>query len=72
MLCREALLWRQLQHPHTLPFLGIDAITFSSRNSLCLVSPWMKHGTLKQYIQQATYNAARDRMQLVNINMLSS
>jgi serine/threonine protein kinase len=65
MICREALLWRQLSHPHILPFLGIDTETFASRNALCLVSPWMQHGTLKQYVTSPSYNVDNDQSRLV-------
>ncbi|KAJ6502738.1 kinase-like domain-containing protein [Mycena vitilis] len=46
--CREALVWQGLRHPSILPFLGIDRHTFPS--SLCMVSPWMKHGTILKYL----------------------
>ncbi|KAJ7111279.1 kinase-like domain-containing protein [Mycena epipterygia] len=48
-LCREAVVWRGLHHPFILPFLGIDRETFS--NAFCLVSPWMKHGTVLNYLR---------------------
>ncbi|KAJ7778424.1 hypothetical protein B0H16DRAFT_1846712, partial [Mycena metata] len=35
---REALVWKDLHHPHILPFLGIDLGNFPAR--LGLVSPW--------------------------------
>ncbi|KAJ7442177.1 kinase-like domain-containing protein, partial [Mycena galericulata] len=47
--CREALVWRELHHPHILPFIGIDRESFSS--SLCMVSPWMGHGTVLVYLE---------------------
>ncbi|KAJ6576220.1 kinase-like domain-containing protein [Mycena sp. CBHHK59/15] len=47
--CREALVWRGLQHRFILPFLGIDRETFPS--SFCMVSPWMKHGTVLIYLK---------------------
>ncbi|KAJ6486663.1 kinase-like domain-containing protein, partial [Mycena sanguinolenta] len=47
--CREALVWKDLHHPNILPFLGIDRDSFSS--SLCMVSPWMKHGTVLNYLK---------------------
>ncbi|KAJ7147345.1 kinase-like domain-containing protein [Mycena filopes] len=49
-LCREALIWKDLQHPHILPFMGIDRDSFPA--SLCLVSPWMEHGTIMNYLNQ--------------------
>ncbi|KAF8183873.1 kinase-like domain-containing protein [Mycena galopus ATCC 62051] len=48
-LCREALVWKDLRHPHILPFLGIDRDTFPS--ALCSISPWMEHGTILKYLQ---------------------
>ncbi|KAJ7353604.1 kinase-like domain-containing protein [Mycena albidolilacea] len=51
--CREALLWKDLQHAHILPFLGIDRDTFPS--SLCMVSPWMEHGTVMHYLKTYGY-----------------
>jgi serine/threonine protein kinase len=72
MLCKEALLWRQLSHPHILPFLGIDTETFASRNALCLVSPWMQNGTLKQYITSPSYNVDDDQSRLVILLRLTS
>ncbi|KAJ7026229.1 kinase-like domain-containing protein, partial [Mycena alexandri] len=46
--CQEALLWQGLRHRSILPFLGIDRETFTS--SYCMVSPWMKHGTVIKYL----------------------
>ncbi|KAJ7106274.1 kinase-like domain-containing protein, partial [Mycena epipterygia] len=46
--CREALVWQRLQHEYILPLIGIDRETFSS--SFCMVSPWMKHGTVLKYL----------------------
>ncbi|KAJ7459289.1 kinase-like domain-containing protein, partial [Mycena latifolia] len=47
--CREALLWQGLQHPYIVPLLGIDHETFPS--SFCMVSPWMKNGTVLKYLR---------------------
>ncbi|KAJ6476297.1 kinase-like domain-containing protein [Mycena sanguinolenta] len=47
--CREALVWKDLHHPNILPFLGIDRDSFPS--ALCMVSPWMKHGTVINYLK---------------------
>ncbi|KAJ6457344.1 kinase-like domain-containing protein [Mycena sanguinolenta] len=48
--CREALVWKELCHPYILPFLGIEENSFPSR--LCMVSPWMEHGTVLNYLKQ--------------------
>ncbi|KAJ7792575.1 hypothetical protein B0H14DRAFT_164049 [Mycena olivaceomarginata] len=42
--CKEALAWQGLRHASILPFLDIDRHTFPS--SFCMVSPWLKHGTI--------------------------
>ncbi|KAI0081482.1 kinase-like protein [Panus rudis PR-1116 ss-1] len=41
---REALVWRQLSHPHILPFFGVDDKTFPS--APCMVSPYMSKGNV--------------------------
>ncbi|KAJ7886908.1 kinase-like domain-containing protein [Mycena leptocephala] len=46
-ICREALVWRDLHHPHILPLIGIDRDTFPF---LAMVSPWMEHGTVLNYL----------------------
>ncbi|KAJ6459552.1 kinase-like domain-containing protein, partial [Mycena sanguinolenta] len=48
--CREALVWTQLHHPNILPCFGIDGDSFPS--SLCMVSPWMEHGTVLNYLNE--------------------
>ncbi|KAF8215406.1 kinase-like domain-containing protein [Mycena galopus ATCC 62051] len=47
--CRKALVWKDLHHPNILRFIGIDRESFPS--SLCMVSPWMEHGTALQYLK---------------------
>ncbi|KAJ7921478.1 kinase-like domain-containing protein, partial [Mycena leptocephala] len=51
--CREALVWKDLDHPHILAFIGIDRDSFPS--SLCMVSPWMENGTVVDYIKNYGY-----------------
>ncbi|KII91431.1 hypothetical protein PLICRDRAFT_508175 [Plicaturopsis crispa FD-325 SS-3] len=46
--CREALVWRSLQHQHVLPFLGVDHSTFPSY--LCLGPPYLTNGTISKHI----------------------
>ncbi|KAF7333427.1 Protein kinase domain-containing protein [Mycena venus] len=46
---REALIWRQLCHPNLLPFFGVYYLD----NRLCLVSPWMEHGNVMQFLGKA-------------------
>ncbi|KAF8174638.1 kinase-like domain-containing protein [Mycena galopus ATCC 62051] len=53
-LYREALIWKDLHHPNILPFLGIDRDSFPL--SFCMVSHWMDHGTVMNYLK--TYGHA--------------
>ncbi|KAJ7082155.1 kinase-like domain-containing protein [Mycena epipterygia] len=46
--CREVLVWQGLRHRFILPLIGIDPETFPS--SFCMVSPWMKKGTVLKYL----------------------
>ncbi|KAJ7152257.1 kinase-like domain-containing protein, partial [Mycena crocata] len=56
---REALIWRQLSHPNLLPFFGL----YYLENRLCLVSPWMSHGHVVQFLKNAPPNT--DRVSLI-------
>ncbi|KAJ7349717.1 kinase-like domain-containing protein [Mycena albidolilacea] len=47
-LSREALVWKELHHPHILTFIAIDQDSFPS--TLGMVSPWMGHGTVLNYL----------------------
>jgi serine/threonine protein kinase len=69
-LAHEALVWRQLQHPSILPFLGIDSATFAETGYLCLVSPWMERGTLKGYMNNGEYEPERDLLRIVRLPLL--
>jgi serine/threonine protein kinase len=66
MFCREALVWRQLRHPHVLPFFGVDAETFKATGHICMVSPWMSRGTLAQLIS-STNVPGPNRIRLVRL-----
>jgi hypothetical protein len=65
MLHKEAIVWRQLQHPHVLPFLGLDQSLFSDHDRICMVCPWMENGNLCQFVKSKVYNAKDDCIRLV-------
>ncbi|KAF8068027.1 kinase-like domain-containing protein [Lyophyllum atratum] len=44
----EAILWCQLSHPNLLPIYGIFVCT----TRLCLVSPWMEHGDVNDFLKK--------------------
>ncbi|THU93880.1 kinase-like protein [Dendrothele bispora CBS 962.96] len=48
---KEAILWRQLDHPNVLPFLGLYFLD-TSKQRVCLISPWMENGNLTQYLKE--------------------
>ncbi|KAE9384776.1 hypothetical protein BT96DRAFT_841742 [Gymnopus androsaceus JB14] len=45
---REAIIWRQLEHPNVLPFLGLYLL---DDTRICLLSPWIDSGNLNQYLK---------------------
>ncbi|KAK1224261.1 hypothetical protein PQX77_012839 [Marasmius sp. AFHP31] len=55
--CREALLWRQLDHPNVLSFLGVNVELFAP--GFCLVLPWMENGDILSYLKR---NPTHDRL----------
>ncbi|KAK0188292.1 kinase-like domain-containing protein [Armillaria mellea] len=57
---REALVWRNLQHPNVLRFIGVNDDLFYP--SFCLISPWMKNGDIISFLRQ---NPGHDRMQCI-------
>ncbi|THU86329.1 kinase-like protein [Dendrothele bispora CBS 962.96] len=48
---KEAILWRQLQHPNVLPFLGLYFLD-DSRKRICLLSPMMENGNLNSFLDK--------------------
>ncbi|TFK46551.1 kinase-like protein [Heliocybe sulcata] len=52
ILYRETLIWRALDHPNILPLYGIDDQVFAP--FVCMISPWMEHGNIVQYIERCT------------------
>ncbi|KAH8832299.1 kinase-like domain-containing protein [Flagelloscypha sp. PMI_526] len=59
--CHESLVWRQLQHPNVLPFLGVTETLFPEK--FCLVSPWMRNGSVISFLKD---NPTHDRLPFVN------
>ncbi|KAJ7852007.1 kinase-like domain-containing protein [Mycena leptocephala] len=57
---REALIWRQLSHPNLLPFFGLYVLD----NRLCLISPWMDNGDLKDFLSKSS-STNMDRISLI-------
>ncbi|KAG8777665.1 hypothetical protein FRC12_000266 [Ceratobasidium sp. 428] len=55
---REIHTWSKLQHPHVLVLLGL----VQYRGRICMVSPWMKRGSLRNHMERTP---GRKRSQLV-------
>lgn len=49
MLRRELGIWRRLDHPNIVPFLGI-AYGFGMDGTMSLVSVWMSNDTLQNFL----------------------
>jgi len=47
---REAIIWKNLDHDHVLPLLGVDNCTF--QQNLCMVIPWMEYGNVRHVIDK--------------------
>ncbi|KIJ60487.1 hypothetical protein HYDPIDRAFT_32287 [Hydnomerulius pinastri MD-312] len=50
-LRRELGIWRRLDHPNIVPFLGI-AYGFGRAGTMSLVSLWMPNGTLQRFLRE--------------------
>ncbi|KAF9642056.1 kinase-like protein, partial [Thelephora ganbajun] len=44
--CKEAVMWKRLNHPNVLPLLGVTIAPFQ------LISNWMSGGNLPEYIEK--------------------
>ncbi|KAK1217164.1 hypothetical protein PQX77_020172 [Marasmius sp. AFHP31] len=48
---KEAIVWKQLEHPNLLPFIGMYYLD-EGHHQLCLISPWMDRGDLTRYLKR--------------------
>ncbi|KAJ7651249.1 kinase-like domain-containing protein, partial [Roridomyces roridus] len=55
---KEAITWRQLSHPNVLPFYGL----FKDNSRLCLVSPWMENGHIRNFLRTQPAACDIDRL----------
>ena len=66
MLRRELGIWRRLDHPNVVPFLGI-AYGFGMNDAMSLVSLWMPNGCLHRFLEKHNDNLGTDhRLQFVS------
>lgn len=64
-LCRESLLWRNLEHRHVLPFLGIEQGIFLG--AFCMVLPWMP-GNIHTFMEGLRLTGYSDHALNVQVN----
>lgn len=51
-LCQEAVLWKMMDHPNVLNFIGICRLNdVRLQSGIALASPWMKNGNLLAYVE---------------------
>ncbi|KAJ7586684.1 kinase-like domain-containing protein, partial [Mycena floridula] len=48
---REIILWSQLSHPNILPLYGIYYLDDPRGSPVCMISPWMEHGNIVQFLK---------------------
>ncbi|PBK87161.1 kinase-like protein, partial [Armillaria gallica] len=58
--CSEVLVWRNLEHPNVLRFVGVNEDLFYP--SFCLISPWVKNGDIISFL---SHNPGHDRLQCI-------
>ena len=64
---RELGIWRRLDHPNIVPLLGKARGEVFGSEHPCMVSMWMPHGTLAQYVNPGeSLLPLRSRIQLVS------
>ena len=57
-LWTNGIIWKRLQHPNVVPFLGFGSVA----PPFSLVYPWMSNGSLSEYVRQ---NPSADKLGLV-------
>ncbi|KAK2467962.1 hypothetical protein APHAL10511_000257 [Amanita phalloides] len=61
---REALTWRTLSNDFVLPFMGVYE---SPQGLLCLVSPFMEHGTLRDWRDKKSPSVAEVELRILQV-----
>ncbi|KAJ7586416.1 kinase-like domain-containing protein, partial [Mycena floridula] len=59
---REIIIWCQLSHPNVLPFYGIYYPDHRETSRVCIVSPWMDHGNLLQFLKTTSERVNRSSL----------
>ena len=68
---RELGIWRRLDHPNIVPFLGMARGEDFGSDYPCMISMWMPHGTLAEYVaQRENMLSLPSRIRLVSANIL--
>ena len=66
-MSRELGIWRRLDHPNIVLFLGTARGEDFGSDHPCMVSMWMPHGTLIEYVKQrGSMLSVPNRIQLVS------
>ncbi|KLO08915.1 kinase-like protein [Schizopora paradoxa] len=58
--CKEAMIWRQFDHPNVLPFYGVCVNEFSPQSAM--VAPWMQYGNILKYL---THHSDVNRIEMI-------
>ena len=68
-MCQIALVWGSLSHENILPLLGIyDATANGQGSGFFVVTPYMEHGTLREWRREVNPPGVkiRDRVSLIS------
>ena len=67
-MCQTASLWGTLSHENIMPLFGICEAVDTGRMRFWFVTPYMKHGTLRQWRKKINPAGVeiRDRVRLIS------
>ncbi|KDQ55514.1 hypothetical protein JAAARDRAFT_60004 [Jaapia argillacea MUCL 33604] len=57
----ETMIWRSLKHEYILPLIGVDKSRFGG--TVYMVSPWMKHGDINNFV--STHDPTPERVNVL-------
>lgn len=61
--CKEVVIWKYLNHPNILPFIGAAMVTEQGSEKYEILSEFMENGEIWRFIEK---NRSANRLELVS------